>query len=323
MKPLTFLLSATMLLTGLWSGGSLQGVGLEGIGRSVAWAQEPSIGYVVQRTANYPAGTEEGEIDEPVVVELKFDSDGAIADKRVLSGPEFLQGIAIANALLGEYEDVVDRSIQVVVNFSSRNGGPVWHESFWTGKLERVELSGGFGSWIEERRQQTLRLGGLDMTGEIFEQIKEWARRVAAEAEQSVGFEATKTEAGDSVVSVRFYHSAGQRAPAGSPAEKIDSEQYVRVAGRIQQGNLVHEVPPRYPDLAHDARITGIVILETLIGPDGTVREIHPVTGHPLLVPSAMDAVSQQVYGPTYIDGQAVSTVTTVTVNFSREQDRH
>ncbi len=58
------------------------------------------------------------------------------------------------------------------------------------------------------------------------------------------------------------------------------------------------------------------VVVELSFNSDGAIM-LRPVTGHSLLIPATMDAVSQLVYGVTYLNGQAVGIVTTVTVNFS------
>jgi len=75
-----------------------------------------------------------------------------------------------------------------------------------------------------------------------------------------------------------------------------------------------------YPPLAKQARIQGVVILEAVIGKDGSVYEVHVISGHPLLQQAAIDAVWQWKYKPTMLNGEAVEVVTTVTVNFAFAQ---
>jgi len=75
-------------------------------------------------------------------------------------------------------------------------------------------------------------------------------------------------------------------------------------------------VQPKYPPLAVQARIGGTVHLRAIIGRDGKVRDLTLVSGQPLLVPSAIDAVKQWVYKPTYLNGVPVEVVTEVDVNF-------
>jgi TonB family protein len=59
----------------------------------------------------------------------------------------------------------------------------------------------------------------------------------------------------------------------------------------------IKRVDPIYPPLALQARIQGVVYLDVTVAPDGTVREMHLSSGHPLLAPAAMEAVRQWTFG--------------------------
>jgi TonB family protein len=50
-------------------------------------------------------------------------------------------------------------------------------------------------------------------------------------------------------------------------------------------------VAPIYPELARRMNVTGRVKIEVIIAPDGHVRNVRPIGGHPLLVQSCQDAV--------------------------------
>ena len=80
---------------------------------------------------------------------------------------------------------------------------------------------------------------------------------------------------------------------------------------------MISQVRPVYPPLAKQARIQGVVVLEAVIGKDGTIQNLRVITGHPLLIKAAQDAVSQWQYKPTMLNGEPVEVVTTVTVNFA------
>jgi len=90
----------------------------------------------------------------------------------------------------------------------------------------------------------------------------------------------------------------------------------VRVAGGVQSAKLIWQPKPSYPDLAKAARIEGTVRLDVVIGEDGTVQELTVVSGHPLLIQAAMDAVKQWRYRRTMLNGIPVEVATTVDVNF-------
>ncbi len=93
-----------------------------------------------------------------------------------------------------------------------------------------------------------------------------------------------------------------------------------RPVSRWMEGNLIRRVQPSYPPLARSTGIQGSVLLLALIGRDGTIRKVQVVNGHPLLVKAAVDAVSQWLYRPYYLNDQAVEVETQVTVNFTLER---
>jgi protein TonB len=92
------------------------------------------------------------------------------------------------------------------------------------------------------------------------------------------------------------------------------------VGGGVIASSLLQQVRPAYPVLAKDARIQGTVTLGVLIDTDGTIKQLRLMSGHPLLVQAAQDAVSQWIYKPTLLNGNPVEVVSTVDVNFTLEQ---
>jgi len=90
----------------------------------------------------------------------------------------------------------------------------------------------------------------------------------------------------------------------------------VRVGAKVQEANLITQGNPSYPPLARQARIQGVVRFTIVIGKDGHVANVELVSGHPLLVDAAKDAVRQWVYKPTLLNGEPVEVVTQVDVNF-------
>jgi protein TonB len=102
----------------------------------------------------------------------------------------------------------------------------------------------------------------------------------------------------------------------GLPDAPPPPVQAVRVGGQIKEPKKVHSVNPAYPDIAKQARVQGIVILECTISPQGKVTEVKVLRGIPLLDQAAIDAVKQWVYTPTLLNGVPVPVIMTVTVNF-------
>ncbi len=93
----------------------------------------------------------------------------------------------------------------------------------------------------------------------------------------------------------------------------------VRVGGNVLAANLVRQVKPVYPQAAKDNRIQGVVVLEVNIATDGTVSDVRVVTGLPVFVQSALDAVRQWVYKPVLLEGRPVEAVSTIPINFAFE----
>jgi len=91
----------------------------------------------------------------------------------------------------------------------------------------------------------------------------------------------------------------------------------VRVGGSVAAAKLIAQPKPQYPPLARQARIQGTVKLEADISKEGTIENLRVISGHPLLIQAAIDAVKQWRYQPTMLNGVPVEVVTTVDVNFT------
>jgi periplasmic protein TonB len=90
-----------------------------------------------------------------------------------------------------------------------------------------------------------------------------------------------------------------------------------RISGGVAQGNLITKTLPVYPAIAKAARISGTVVLAATISKTGTIENLHVVSGHPMLVNAAMDAVRQWRYKPFLLSGEPTEVETTIQVNFS------
>ena len=112
---------------------------------------------------------------------------------------------------------------------------------------------------------------------------------------------------------------AGPPPPAPKPptqTAKPATPKPVPVGGNVRQPKLIREVRPPYPPLARQARIQGVVKITAIVSRDGTVQSLQVVSGHPLLVAAALDAVRQWIYEPTLLNGAPVEVVLVVDVNF-------
>src|ERR1017187_10803746 len=108
--------------------------------------------------------------------------------------------------------------------------------------------------------------------------------------------------------------------PPPPSAPKPVTPQRIRVGGNVQQAKLIRQPKPIYPPLAKQARLSGVVKLNAIIGKDGTITTLPTAGPPPLWIPPAMEAVKQWVYQPTLLNGEAVEVVTQIDVNFTLSQ---
>jgi protein TonB len=91
----------------------------------------------------------------------------------------------------------------------------------------------------------------------------------------------------------------------------------IQVSGGVSQGFLIQQVRPAYPAPAIAARVQGPVVLNALISRGGTIENLRLVSGHPMLVQAALEAVRQWRYRPYLLNGEPVEVETQITVNFT------
>jgi protein TonB len=106
--------------------------------------------------------------------------------------------------------------------------------------------------------------------------------------------------------------SAPEFPPPPPPPKRIP----VPVGGNLQESKLIYRVDPVYPELALRAHVSGSVVLEAVVDEEGNVANLKVLSGHPILVAAAVEAVKQWKYSPTVLNGEPVPVLATVTVVF-------
>ncbi len=101
------------------------------------------------------------------------------------------------------------------------------------------------------------------------------------------------------------------KSPVPAPVKRM------RIASRVAEANLIHDVPPQYPPEAGRARIEGTVVLLAMIGTDGSVKDVRIESGLPILAQAAIEAVKQWRYKPYLVDGEPVEVDSRITINFT------
>lgn len=296
--------------------------------RSASQTPQSEPGYAVNvPPAYYPPGALQKGIQGSVVVELTFNASGDVTDSRVLSGPEELRKAGLESALRGTYNVNTARTLQVVVNFvtpppmpppaiaptpGQRGGGPRGGGTQVVPVpppvpglnlpviLESINIAGLQGSELAQMQQRLQAFQGRLVSQGLIKEIND-AIGAAAVSVPLRATSFTETASKNTALLVTF-------GPASFR---------IRVGGAVAQRELIKPAAdPVYPPLAKAANVQGAVVLEVNISRDGKVENANVVTGHPLLIQAAIDAVKQWEYMPIILNGAPVDVVTTVTVDF-------
>ena len=117
-----------------------------------------------------------------------------------------------------------------------------------------------------------------------------------------------------------FLNSDSTRAPK-PPDERVDNNSEKPLQRRpsepVEAAQLIQRVEPVYPQLARQLGREGRVELSAIIATDGTIQSLEVISGDPLLVPSALDAVWRWRYRPTILNGQALEVETHIIVIYT------
>jgi TonB family protein len=111
--------------------------------------------------------------------------------------------------------------------------------------------------------------------------------------------------------------------PAAAAPTHADSQteatppQRVTLSEETSKRLLVRLIKPVYPLLARQGHIQGVVVLNADISKEGAVENVKPVSGHPILIPSAIEAVKQWRYKPYVLNGDPVPINTEIVVDFT------
>jgi TonB family protein len=90
----------------------------------------------------------------------------------------------------------------------------------------------------------------------------------------------------------------------------------LRVASIVLQGKVIERRVPIYPELARRIRLQGDVAVEVIISPEGRVESVRAVSGHPMLIQSALDAARIWRFAPTLLNGVPVCVTGVITFVF-------
>jgi periplasmic protein TonB len=110
------------------------------------------------------------------------------------------------------------------------------------------------------------------------------------------------------------FGGTGTSAPIPPPQAAV--KRIVRVGSSLKAPRRIFSVQPEYPPLARDAHVSGTVVVDAVIDEHGKVVQARTLSGHPLLIQAALQAVLQWKYVPTLLNGKPVAVEMEVTVQF-------
>lgn len=138
-------------------------------------------------------------------------------------------------------------------------------------------------------------------------------------AHRLVFIQGTKTRVAEAKISTleTFTPSPTEFAPNDS-MKPYSAMAAARVAGSVMAGHILKRLTPAYPVSERQAHISGTVILRAIIGRDGQIRYLRPVSSPDTgLAVAAIDSVRQWTYTPYLLNGEPTDVDTTITVNFN------
>lgn len=268
-----------------------------------------------------------------LTVEASLNTKGEVTDARVLAGPEDLRKEALSSVLQWHYTPGLSR-VQISMHFDPPASAPrptqvravispVPPPSVSGRTLKSIEFA-GFSTEAEQdlRNRLPIREGDTvtaDLMSRVSSAVTEFDSHAAAM------FSLKPSPDGNanyslriSVMSAPVLAVAPPPPPPPSPAP--GSPRARMISSDVMAANKIQTVIPVYPPLAKSARIQGVVKFVLTVGADGAVQDAQLISGHPLLVQAAKDAVMQWVYKPTLLNGEPVAVATTVDVNFTLAQ---
>jgi TonB family protein len=312
---------------------------------------------VMHRTGvAYPAAALKQGVQGTVVVEVKLDASGNVADAHVVSGPDELRNASLqsvlqwhlAKSLAGSSQQVsisfhlpASASAQTTAAAAAGVGGGVYRVGGGVAAPVPIQLLAEYVSRLPPPPAAGRTLKGITVSGlsdqaraDLLSQLPvHEGDTLSVESLANVGLVArafdehlsiSTPSAGGNEVTLEIRALGGVSTTATLPAPSADAgaapPARIRVGANVQQAKLVSQPRPVYPAEAKQAHIQGVVQLSATIAKDGTMQHLEVIEGHPLLVQAAMDAVRQWVYQPTLLNGQPVEVITQIDVNFTLSQ---
>jgi TonB family protein len=306
--------------------------------------------FMHRAPVTYPRDAQIAGIQGTVLAQVKLDADGNVSDATILSGPEQLRKPVLQSVLGWHFtKDAAGSTRQIGVTFHLPDPGASGtlnaerEAAILATQVNTAAPSGGVANGKRSSMPfdgsdlvtvQAIQLEGLGVPDDEFlaklpplhvnDRVTRETLRNFLQAVHQLD-EHLMTSSGSSSpnnVTVRIAnpYAEGSRITMDIAKSAPASPGVIPVGGRVQNNKLISHENPVYPEMAKSARIQGTVELSALIGPDGQVKQLNIVSGHPLLRQAALDSVKNWIYAPTLLNGNPVSVSTTIDVIFTLSQ---
>jgi TonB family protein len=188
---------------------------------------------------------------------------------------------------------------------------------------KRADLRSRFGHVIEDGLASLQKVLELDPGHDDAMAYLNLLHRLRADLSDSVEECRSETAIADEwvrrAIETKRSRAAAIPRPTNTPPvpnRSPGAPQRIRVGATVLGSRLVKKIDPAYPPSALQARIQGTVRFTVSIDKDGRVRNMTVISGHPLLVQAAVDAVKEWIYQPTLLNGEPVEVVSEAAVDF-------
>ena len=280
----------------------------------------------------YPVEAVVKKVEGTVTVQVKLDSRGNVVDAGILSGPDELRKAVLQSVLNWHFMKAEGNTSRTVsVRFELPKEATAGTSALPVPKTVMVR-NGSFSAPLppaspgpapkfkslsfpgtDQARSELMALLPMQVGDPITPEMASRTMQTVHEYDEHLRASFRQVSPDEMQLNIAAVPDAP--SPVIAAADRP-----IRVGANVFQANLLRQPKPVYPPLAKEARVQGIVQFEATIGKDGLVESLHLLSGPPLLVQAAMEAVQQWVYKPTLLNGNPVSVITTIDVNFSLAQ---